>query len=265
MIVRMLRRYGYGLLVIGLLGFILVAGAFVVIVALPDLQGSAALPPAAASPTPPTGDVTGMTWLTLPDNADCSACHLTDQGAIGVRNVPALAHPLSGWTNCTACHDNDRLVQTAPGHTGIHASDCLLCHKAASTDMPAPLSRPHRESQNQACLSCHGSSAPLPTDMSHRTQAVCWLCHVLPQIEPPLPTHSVTVGEKDCLTCHVAGNAGALPDDHSSRTDAECLLCHEPRDMAPDIQPLPSPLPSSAVSYLPPVPITTTGWWATIR
>jgi hypothetical protein len=194
-----------------------------------------------------------MDWLVLPTNADCAACHQTDSG-IGVRNIPTLAHPTKGWTDCTACHANNRLVATAPGHTGIHAAECLLCHK--TTQLPAPLSRPHRESQNQSCRSCHGSTAPLPTDMSHRAESVCWLCHVLPQVEPPLPRHPVAAGQKDCLTCHTAAKLGALPDDHASWDAPECLLCHVPPSTKPEVAATSPPLTESVV-----VPITDVGWW----
>ena len=227
MIGRVLRRVVYELPLILLLGIVAVAGAFVVLVVLPDLGRSATgspQPTQAATPSPPESV---MSWMTLPDDADCAACHVTEQSQVGVRTVPALAHPLSGWTNCTDCHASDRLVATAPGHVGIHSSDCLICHK--SGDLPAPLSRPHRELQNQSCLDCHGSTAPLPADMGHRAESVCWLCHRLPQAEPPLPAHRITEGQTDCLRCHVAGVVGALPDDHATRGAAECLLCHGPQ------------------------------------
>ena len=253
-------RHGYALAVWLLLGLIGMAGAFMILVVLPDFQGTAAAPQPTTSPTPlPTTAMVGMSWLQMPPNADCAACHSTATG-IGVRAVPALAHPLKGWTNCTACHSDERLVQTAPGHSGIHATDCLLCHEVAAAGLPAPLSRPHRDLQNQACLSCHGSTAPLPADMSHRSQNVCWLCHRLPQVEPPLPQHAVTAGEKDCLTCHIPGKEGPLPADHSSRTEAECLLCHEPREMAPTSEPQVSS-PAQISESLPAVPITAFGWW----
>jgi hypothetical protein len=226
--VRLVRRFGYELVLLALVAFVLVAGLFVLTVILPDLQRGASGPPA-SEPAPSSSPRSlVMSWLELPPDADCSACHLTEQGGVGVRAVPAIAHPLQGWTNCTACHANDRLVATAPGHSSIHATDCLICHQPA--ELPAPLSRPHRELQNQDCLDCHGSTAPLPSDMAHRAESVCWLCHRLPDQEPPLPAHAISVGQTDCLDCHVYGKeGGALPDDHASRTATECLLCHGPQ------------------------------------
>lgn len=76
------------------------------------------------------------------------------------------------------------------------------------------------------CLNCHGKIAPLPTDMAHRTDRVCWLCHLLPDPQPPVPAHATVTRETDCLTCHVAGKVGALPADHDGRTGTQCLLCH---------------------------------------
>lgn len=259
---RFAQRYGYRLLLTALLLLIVISGAFVVVVALPDLRASDTASPQPTAAALPSEATVGMSWLSLPADAECSSCHLTDQGAIGVRNVPAVAHPLKGWTDCTACHANDRLVMTAPGHTGIHATDCLLCHQAAQ--LPAPLSRPHRDLQNQECLSCHGSKAPLPADMSHRAQSVCWLCHRLPQVEPPVSQHAVTAGQRDCLTCHIAGLEGALPADHATRDIDECLLCHAQQPVSAPTQ-LP-PLATPTSSGEPPlVSITRTGWWATIR
>jgi predicted CXXCH cytochrome family protein len=140
--------------------------------------------------------------------------------------MPVMGHPLEGWSKCTACHAPERLVDTAPGHSGIHASECTVCHKPGN--LPVPLSRPHRDNQNVACLSCHGSKAPLPSDMAHRREAVCWLCHRLPAVEPPVPAHRTAPGEADCLTCHVAGGrAGPLPVDHIERPSSLCLSCHE--------------------------------------
>lgn len=223
---RFLARHWYALTFGVLATAVVLAAAFVLAVVLPDTQRAATVS-AGASPSPsaePSVVPKVMTWLAMPPDADCSACHLTAEGVIGLRPVPPIAHPLEGWGQCTACHAPARLVATAPGHTGIHAEACLTCHRAG--DLPAPLSRPHRERQNTDCLDCHGSVAPLPKDMAHRTDAVCWLCHRLPVEPPPLPGHAVTPGQSDCLSCHVAGKVGALPDDHERRTPSECLLCH---------------------------------------
>ena len=228
MIRRFLARHWYALAFAILTTAIVLAGAFVAAVVLPDTQraattsdGSATPPSAAPSAVPEV-----MSWLAMPGDADCSACHLTAEGVIGLRPVPVIAHPLNGWGDCTACHAPQRLVATAPGHTGIHADACLTCHQEG--DLPAPLSRPHQERKNTTCLDCHGSEAPLPTDMAHRTQTVCWLCHRLPVEQPPVPAHSVKSGQTDCLTCHVAGKVGALREDHAARKPTECLLCHAP-------------------------------------
>jgi hypothetical protein len=228
MIRRVLVRRWYSIAIALLAAAILVAGGFIIAVVLQDAQRAAT---ARGGPSPSsTGTSVAspdfMSWVVIPEDADCGACHLTENGAIGLRPVPAIAHPLEGWTDCTACHSSERLVATAPGHSGIHAGACLTCHQPA--DLPAPLSRPHRELQNTACLDCHGSKAPLPTDMAHRGQTVCWLCHRLPEEQPPVPAHPVSAGQTDCLTCHVAGKVGALPGDHATRTPSECLLCHAP-------------------------------------
>jgi len=228
MIRNVLERHWETLAFVVLAAVILVAGGFVLAVVIPDAQRAAALledPSSSASPSgspSPSADV--MTWLGMSADSDCAGCHVTEGGTVGLRPVPAIAHPLKGWTECTGCHASDRLVATAPGHTGIHAEDCLTCHQPG--DLPAPLSRPHRELQNNACLDCHGPTAPLPSDMAHRGESVCWLCHRLPEEQPPKPGHQVLSDQTNCLSCHVAGKVGALPEDHATRAPTECLLCH---------------------------------------
>jgi hypothetical protein len=227
MIRNVLVRHWETLAIVILATVILVAGGFVVAVVIPDAQRAAAKledPSSSASPSAPTPSQDVMTWLGMSADSDCAGCHVTEGGTVGLRPVPAIAHPLKGWTECASCHASDRLVDTAPGHTGIHAEDCLTCHQPG--DLPAPLSRPHRELQNGACLDCHGPTAPLPTDMAHRGESVCWLCHRLPEEQPPKPGHQVLTDQTDCLSCHVAGKVGELPVDHVDRASTECLLCH---------------------------------------
>jgi hypothetical protein len=229
--VNVLAGRTYWLVLAGLLTLVAAVVAFMVVGILPEMRAGGYVP---ATPTPsasasmalPTGspDLL-MNGALVPSGAECSGCHLTDRGVIGLRPIPEMGHPLEGWTDCTACHSTSSLVNTAPGHTGIHATECITCHMPA--DLPAPLSRPHRDRQNMACLECHGSVAPLPTDMTHRSELVCWICHRLPDEQPPVPAHETVAGETDCLTCHVDGRVGALPPDHDGRTGSECLLCHD--------------------------------------
>lgn len=228
-----LRRHWFGIGFTTITAAIcLIGGVLLAEVVVPEMQRAGYLgprPTPAASPAPSPSVTFDMGGVAIPLTASCSACHVTDNGSIGLRPIPAMGHPLEGWSQCTSCHAPAGLVATAPGHTGIHASDCLVCHKPG--DLQAPLSRPHRATQNQACLSCHGTSAtsvaPLPADMTHRSQNVCWLCHRLPDVAPPIPAHQTASGETDCITCHTAGKVGALPLDHSTRKTSECLLCHE--------------------------------------
>ena len=107
-------------------------------------------------------------------DANCGACHVDANGGVGTKTIPPLAHPLEGWRDCTACHADDRLVKTAPGHSSLHKDDCLICHAAPILTGSAP-PRPHHVVTGAPCISCHGSTAPLPTDMVGRTN--CWICH----------------------------------------------------------------------------------------
>ncbi len=129
--------------------------------------------PAPGASVAPNGAMTPIS-IEIPENADCNGCHLRKDGTLGANPIPVIGHPVQGWTECTACHTTTRLVQTAPGPTGIHKDQCLVCH-TKSTPLPEP--RPHPPTRNQGCYECHGKTAPLPTDMSHRPDSNCWLCH----------------------------------------------------------------------------------------
>jgi hypothetical protein len=179
---------------------------------------------AAASPSPSPSAPVMAGGPTMPIGEDCLGCHLTKEGGIGTDPIPALAHPLEGWTECTACHAPERLVQTAPGHDGIHAQQCLSCHKATTAAAPP---RPHPPTQSQGCLSCHGASAPLPADMSGRSETTCWLCHQSASLEAPHFLHPIS-DDQACASCHAQGEAGALPASHDGRTDDTCTSCHQP-------------------------------------
>jgi hypothetical protein len=257
-------RHGYAVALGTLLAAIAVlVGVILVDIAVPELQRAGiigATPVPAASAQPTASLEIGMGGAVIPANAECLGCHASISGPVSVRPVPVMGHPQEGWGNCTSCHAPERLVDTAPGHSGIHASECTICHQPG--DLPTPLSRPHRDNQNVACLSCHGSKAPLPSDMTHRKETVCWLCHRLPTIEPPVPAHQTAPGEADCLTCHIAGGlAGKLPGDHVARPSTLCLVCHEvtlatrPAE-TPMIVTFPAPSATPGPSVPTPVPST---------
>jgi len=189
-----------------------------------------------ASPSTPPGAVT----LEMPLGDDCIACHTTASGGIGTVPVPPIGHPLAGWTSCTSCHANERLVKTAPGHSGVHADQCLLCHTATT---PAAMDRPHSARQDVPCLSCHGKTAPLPESMRNRSETTCWLCHQASSVQAPLYPHP-TPADGICLTCHSAGKLGALAADHAGRTNSQCSACHAPA--APSAPKAPHDLASRA-------------------
>ena len=153
--------------------------------------------PAVASPSP-SGPLSGGA-IQMPVGGNCLACHTTAAGGVGTAIVPPIGHPLEGWTSCTSCHSNDRLVKTAPGHVGIHAEQCLLCHTATT---PAAVDRPHSLTKNTNCLSCHGSLAQLPASMRNRSGTTCWLCHQGSGVQAPVYEHRTPTDGK-CLTCQL--------------------------------------------------------------
>jgi hypothetical protein len=182
MIRQPVARYGYPVGLGLLLLSIALVGTFVVVTALPELVRLAAGPgiPTASptvSPSPPSA--MSPIGIGMPPDADCGACHLDSTGIVGTKDIPKLAHPLEGWRDCTACHADDSLVESAPGHSSLHRADCLTCHRVPSAEETAP-PRPHHLVTGTSCVTCHGSDAsgtraPLPTDMAGRTN--CWLCH----------------------------------------------------------------------------------------
>lgn len=160
------------------LGLLAAVAAFAFILAATDPSNQAAngpTPPRSPGPSPSFGLISMAPGaIGMPENADCAACHVVDGGVVGVKAIPALAHPVHGWTECTSCHDNARLVATAPGHSGIHADQCLVCHQRSSEPAPTPR---HPTLPESDCLACHGSIAPLPSSMSDKPRTLCWLCH----------------------------------------------------------------------------------------
>jgi hypothetical protein len=165
----------------------------------------------------------------MPEGADCLACHAARDGTIGSNAIPVIAHPIDGWRACTGCHSTDRLVATAPGHSGIHAADCLTCHTKSTPAAPA---RPHAADQNIACTQCHGPKVALPADHAGRTETTCWLCHPASYAEAPKLPHPIPT-DRTCRSCHYAGGVGALPATHVTRSDTTCTLCHQLSPSAP--------------------------------
>jgi hypothetical protein len=165
----------YWALVLALSGATLAVGLFTAaVVAIPGFAERYVwniAPSPSPSPTPATSALAPMR-IPIPATADCVGCH--PGGQTMVATIPRMAHPVEGWTDCTACHADDKLVKTAPGHTGIHKELCLSCHQPAGATSTA-LPRPHHVVSDKACIDCHGSQAPLPTDMTGRNN--CWICH----------------------------------------------------------------------------------------
>lgn len=189
-------RLAYPVTVLVLVVGILIAGGFLATVALPDVLrtaggshaggvGSLPTPTPTATPKPSSAMALSPIGIAIPSDADCAACHTTATGGVGVKPIPYLGHPLKGFANCTACHNEAGLVKTAPGHSGIHANECLVCHRENPNlaSMSAPPMRPEHMG-GQACTTCHGvdQHAPLPSDMAGRGNN-CWICHNGPEFQ----------------------------------------------------------------------------------
>lgn len=185
-----------------------------------------ASPGASATPRPSVSLLPGL--VAMPADADCAGCHASDGGLIITEDPPVMGHQLEGWRDCTACHGQATLVSTAPGHTGIHANECLTCHKAEAPDASEAPHRPHSLLTNGNCLDCHGAGvAELPESMRSRDPQTCWLCHTTPEEQPPTFVHELSAVHGSCLDCHTAGAVGRLPADHDGRATSQCTLCHQ--------------------------------------
>lgn len=198
----------------------------------------------------PSQETMQMGLAHIPTSNSCLLCH-EKGGAAELKPIPALGHPLEGWTTCLTCHTDDSLGRKAPGHTGIAESECLNCHKEAN-DGPA-ITQAHAD-LNEPCLDCHGKVAHLPSSMVGRDQDECWLCHKPNPAPPPIKPHP-DPENMTCRTCHQSGQVGGLPIDHALREDNTCVLCHDlnkgqPSASAspaasgePDADDLPTPTP----------------------
>ena len=192
MIRRALARYAYPTTVLTLVTGICLVGGFLAVVAVPDLIGASSIGTAAPTPSataaPSAVSAMGKSPIGIPMllGADCTACHVTTSGGVGVKPIPDLGHPLKGFTDCTACHNPTGLVKTAPGHSSLHATDCLICHKEGPASAPsaAPMRPEHMGVNGAACTSCHGvdKHAPMPADMVGREDN-CWICHNGPEFQ----------------------------------------------------------------------------------
>lgn len=133
-------------------------------------------PTTSPSPTNTGPAVVAMMRVPVPADSSCKDCHKT--GSVDVPNVPVMGHPLEGWANCSSCHGKDKLVQTAPGHKGIHQDACLMCHIPRPVNLEPALPRPHHQYPGKECTDCHkpGGEGPLPTEMQGRDN--CWVCHI---------------------------------------------------------------------------------------
>jgi hypothetical protein len=202
---------------------VVAVGALLATVVLDQVTASPPGHPAQQEPSPSaSADLMPMGLAHIPTSNACILCHQSG-GSAGLKVVPAIGHPLEGWRQCTACHTDDKLGRTAPGHVGIAETECLNCHKVAQPG--PPITQPHSVLQDQHCLDCHGSFAHLPTSMASRDENSCTLCHKPTPLPPPEFTHATST-RLGCRDCHKSAEVGNLPIDHALRSNDTCLLCH---------------------------------------
>jgi hypothetical protein len=245
------------LVVVGLLAATMVADWLQIIPArgVADVDGAS---PSAGVAAVPSQELMQMGLAHIPTSNDCLLCHVSG-GSAAVKSVPAIGHPLAGWTACLTCHTDDKLGRTAPGHTGIAQSECTNCHKEAQA---GPAITQAHANLNKPCLDCHGSVAHLPTSMVGRNQDDCWLCHKPNPSPPPIKPHP-DPQNLSCRSCHQSADAGGLPIDHALRGDDTCVLCHDiggSSGASPGSSRLATPVPApSSSATLPPLPSISAG------
>lgn len=232
------------LIVANFLAVALLAGLMVAnwLSILPPRAGADSPSPSAAA----SAQLMAMGPAHIPTSDACLLCH--DQGG-KVKTIPALGHPLAGWSECLVCHTNEELGRKAPGHDGIAQSECLKCHKEAPL---GPAITQAHANLNKPCLDCHGGVAHLPSSMVGRNQDQCWLCHK-PLASPPPQQPHPTNPNISCRTCHQAANVGALPIDHALRSDPTCVLCHDMNLASPAASPV-APVLSASPRVSPAAP-----------
>jgi hypothetical protein len=218
MIRTWVERYGYRTAIVVLLVAIVALSGFLLAVALPDVSGSVTgrseptpIPSLAPSTTPLSPMANSPIGIQMSSTADCAACHVTKNGTVGTKDIPVMAHPLWGWRDCTACHSTGSLVATAPGHSGLHKDDCLVCHKVptASAVTSNPPLRPEHMGNTQPCTTCHGvdDHAPLPDSMKGRGDN-CWICHNGPEFTYLFESPSAAPGASQEATPSPAASQG---------------------------------------------------------
>jgi hypothetical protein len=204
------------LTVVAMLAAIMVANWLQIV---PTRSGAAEATADSASPSTPMFQ---MGLAHIPTSAQCVLCH-EGGGSAAVKTIPAMGHPLAGWTECLTCHSSDKLGRAAPGHAGITQDQCTNCHKEP---VQGPVITQAHANLDRPCLDCHGSVAHLPTSMVGRDQTDCVLCHKPNPSPPPIKPHPDPLNLK-CRDCHQSSAVGGLPIDHALRGDDTCVLCHD--------------------------------------
>jgi hypothetical protein len=151
--------------------------------------------------------------------------------------------------DCYACHEQDFLATTNPGHVASAFSiNCSECHTTIPGWKPAafnhaifPLTLGHSV---PACTDCH------PGGNYTNTQADCYACHQQDYLATTNPEHSAAGFSQTCTDCHTTnpgwkpasfnhslfpltlGHSGpSCTDCHQgnyTNTPSDCFSCHEP-------------------------------------
>jgi predicted CXXCH cytochrome family protein len=139
-------------------------------------------------------DITRKVVHAALEKRECQDCHEAGHGGQAPKFLKREQPEL-----CYGCHK--RQDQHKYTHTAVRQGECLECHDAHSSNLPALAKKPREE----MCLGCH-------------------------EVEPLLTraTKHAPVGEGRCLDCHES-HGGEQPAFVSGVGKANCMKCHDPK------------------------------------
>lgn len=168
---------------------------------------------------------------------NCTLCHkpAAKAGKCQSRSASAWVLTKDQPDLCYSCHKRKDTAKEV--HTAVRAGECLECHAAHASELPALAKKP----REQMCLSCHDLDPLVAKPVKHAPAAEgrCLDCH-----DPhgsDLPKALRAAGRSLCLRCHEQGAPAGKGTPgpgfrldlkkavvHFPAAEGECSDCHEP-------------------------------------
>jgi len=168
----------------------------------------------------------------------CAACHemVLEEIQEGTHAGEPVEDP-DLYEACVECHDPHKEMRAEDRQAGrvdparpIEAQ-CGACHEARSALPPL-------DPDDNACMACHGLTAPLEDTDGERVKSLCFHCHGAAGTEAQRRTEkqgspirqedveSSPHADVGCTVCH----PGATAYPHSEQRLGDCGQCHERHD-----------------------------------